>query len=157
MQTLQVSYLALLGAIVIAFLWGVNPFGTKIVLRDLPYELVLIISGLCYFSCIIALCVIKRERIQASVSKLRMKHVAILLASSILTAFIPNLIFVKLLKHNPTYIITALSYIAPVFTLIIAALFLHEKVTWQAIVGVVFIVFGAGIICFTSKTVGNAK
>jgi len=64
------------------------------------------------------------------------------------TIFLANLLFLEVLKYNNTYEVAAIGGIYPFFTLLLAYLFLKEKITVFGILGVILVVLGVVCISF---------
>ena len=76
-------------------------------------------------------------------------EVSVILFIVIFTIVISNYIFQNILKNNDTYIITALVYSSPIFTLLISYFFLSENIDFLGILGVILIT--SGIISIAIK------
>jgi drug/metabolite transporter (DMT)-like permease len=62
----------------------------------------------------------------------------------------------KGLKKHDSYIISALIYSSPIFTLLLACLFLNEQITYYGLLGVLFIVVGVGFISTNDYKIEDA-
>ena len=80
--------------------------------------------------------------IKSAKAKLTLKIFCIVAFSSIFTAFVANYLNVQLLRKHDSYIVTAITFSSPLFTLLLASLFLGEKVNIYGIIGVILIVVG---------------
>lgn len=144
------TYVILL-ALLVAFLWGVAPVIHKHVLKSISPHVVLIISGVSYITCLAIFAAIHQRKLIEGIKHIHAKYVLIIALTSIFTAFIANIIYLNVLKHQDSYIISALIYACPVFTLILAYVFLKEKVTLFGGLGVFFIILGVICIIFNEK------
>ena len=63
-------------------------------------------------------------------------------ALSIITVFVANLIYVYILKKHEGYVISALVYSSPAFSLLLTYLFLRQKITIYGMIGVLLVVLG---------------
>ena len=70
----------------------------------------------------------------------------ILVALSIFTAFLANIMYYYILKDHELSIISALIYSSPVFTLVIAYLFLKERLDIYGFSGIMAIIVGVILI-----------
>lgn len=132
-------------ALFVAFLWGLTPVIHKHVLSSIRPTTVMVLGGIMYFACIVAYAVYHRDALVHDVVNLTPSIVMWVAVASILTGFVANILYMYALKDEQSYVISALIYSSPAFTLLIAYLFLHEKLTIQGVVGVLLIV--AGVTC----------
>jgi drug/metabolite transporter (DMT)-like permease len=68
------------------------------------------------------------------------------IALSVFTIFMANMIYYYILKNHDSSIISALIYSSPVFTLIIAHLFLKERLDIYGVSGIFAIIIGVILI-----------
>ena len=135
-------------ALLIALLWAINPILIKYILDDgLDSRLVLALTSSIYFICMIVFVIWNwKPIVQSAKKKLTLQIFCIVAFSSIFTAFLANYLNVQLLKNHPSYIVTAITFSSPLFTLILASFFLGEMVNIYGIIGVVLIVVGIGMV-----------
>ena len=138
-------------SLLVAFVWGLSPILNKILIKDgLPVEFIFAAVAVCYAACVTVFIFCNRRLIMAGLRKASISQYAIIATIGVFSAFVGNLVFMKLLsKHNDSYVVTALTFISPVFTLALAYLFLKEEVTLVSGLGVLLVV--AGIIMVASK------
>ncbi len=138
-------------SLLVAFVWGLSPILNKKLIKDgLPVEFIFAAVAVCYALCVTVFILFNRRLIMAGLRKASMSHYATIVAIGVLSAFIGNIVFIKLLsKHRDSYVVTALTFISPVFTLALAYLFLKEEVTLISGLGVLLVV--AGIVMVASK------
>jgi uncharacterized membrane protein len=137
--------LPLLIALFVAFLWGTLPAVHKYVLGRHDPVSVIAVSAAIYAVCTIALVFWYWPRIKKDVATWRPRTFAILAANTIIAGFLANLLYMYVLKKHDSHIVSALVCISPVFTLLLAVLFLGERPTALGALGVVLIV--AGVVC----------
>ena len=129
-------------ALTVALLWGIVSIVHKYALHKIPVITLLAVNTIVYTLALTPLLVFNREKIMASLPALDAKLTIILVLTSIFCILIPNLIFLQILKQNNSYVVTALTYTAPIFTTILGYLLLKEKLTLATGSGVFFIVLG---------------
>ena len=138
-------------ALFISFLWGLSPVIHKYLLsgQDLHPETMLVIGGTLYSVCLVLYGWYKRKLVMHDVkSRMTWKSWLAVGLTSIVCGFVANMLYFFILKKHTSYIVSALIYASPLFTLILALLFLKEKVTAMGMVGVFFIVMGVVCIAF---------
>ena len=136
----------ILFALLISFLWGIQPVIHKHLLGKYNAVTIMLLSTLIYFILIIALSISKPREVSSDLNKMSVKDFMIIIFTSIITVFIANIIYYYVLKDHESSIISALIYSSPVFTLIIAYLFLKERLNKYSILGIIAIVFGVILI-----------
>jgi uncharacterized membrane protein len=132
-------------ALFVAFLWGLTPVIHKHVLQTLDPRLVMVIGSGLYFMVALLYGLYYRDAIAESLPNMTPATFLWIALASLLTGFIANLIYLYVLREEQSYIISALIFASPIFTLFVAALFLKEEITVQGFIGVVLIT--AGIVC----------
>jgi uncharacterized membrane protein len=132
-------------SLIISFLWGLSPTIHKKVLSDLHPHIVLVISGVVYFIALIVLMLYNIELLMKEGKKVRAKHLGWLAATTVGCTFFGSIIYYHVLSKHDSHVVTAIAYSSPVFTLILAYLFLNEKISLLGCIGVLMIV--AGVVC----------
>jgi len=136
-------------ALVISFLWGMQPVIYKYLLHKFNGSTIMLLSSFIYFVAVfITFFIIKNQDIIIKdIKKMNGKDLTVIICTSIFTAFLTNVIYFYILKDNESSIISALIYSSPVFTLIVSYLFLSEKLEAIGIIGILLGV--AGVICIS--------
>lgn len=136
-----------IASLFVAFLWGLNPIISKYILRDVEPDITLGIGAVIHLLLALIYAVGNNDSWSASLAKSNFtpKTVSLLLVSGIV-AFIPYLIFLRLLNKNDANIVTALTYVSPFFTAILAYYILKERFTVYSVTGIVMIVVGIILI-----------
>jgi drug/metabolite transporter (DMT)-like permease len=137
----EVIYIALC----IAFLWGLTPVIHKHVLNTVDKKVVMVLSGMFYFTALIIYAAINWNTIKTESKKLTVPSVFWIGFVALVAGFFANLIYYYILNKHDSYVVSALIYSCPVFTLILAYLFLKEKISMYGLAGVLLIVLG--VIC----------
>ena len=138
----------------VAFLWGATPTIHKHVLNKLQPSTVMAVGGLFYFSCLVLFSFYYWKDISSDLRKnASMMSIFWIASVSIIAGFIANLIYLFVLRKNNSYVISALIYSAPIFTLILSYFLLKEKVSFLGLVGVLLIV--GGIVCLAFNERGH--
>jgi len=133
-------------ALAISFLWGTQPVIHKHLLKKFTPITLMLVSSIVYFALLIVTSVIKNKEVIADFEKMTAKDLGILVALSIFTTFLANIMYYYILKDHESSIISALIYSSPVFTLAIAYLFLKERLDIYGVSGVMAIIVGVILI-----------
>lgn len=131
----------------IAVLWGVQPIVHKQLMckHRIDPKAVLVVGGMAYTACLLVFWMYFHRDVQSEVRRLPLSAIVIIAFLSIFTAFVANVVYLYVLRNNETYVVTALMYTSPVFTLVLAVLILREEVTLLGGLGAVLIL--AGVAC----------
>jgi len=138
-------------AILVSFFWGIQPIIHKILLTKLDPRIILVIGSVFYTLCLICFTIFNWSDLKREANKLNIRTVFIIGILSVITAFVANLIYLYILKKQESYIISALIYSCPIFTLILSYIFLKEKITPIGGVGVILIILGVICIVFNES------
>jgi drug/metabolite transporter (DMT)-like permease len=83
--------------------------------------------------------------------QLSIRDVCFIGFTSMITGFFASLIYFHILKKHESYVIAALIYSSPVFTLLISYFVLKEKVSYIGVAGVILIVSGVIMLALNEK------
>ena len=138
-------------ALLVSFLWGITPLVHKQLLNDIRTETILFLGGVLYFAALLAFSLYHRGIISKDIPKIDARHGAWLFIASVLAGFVTNMLYLYVLKKHSSYIISALIYSAPVFTMLIAWLGGLEVITGFGLLGTVLIILGVICISFSDN------
>ena len=65
-----------------------------------------------------------------------------------LISVLANFIYFYVIKHDNSYIVSAITYCSPLFTIFIAFLILNENFTFNSVIGITLIIVGASILSY---------
>lgn len=134
-------------ALFVGFLWGLAPIVHKILLKNIDFKLFMVLSSLTFFTCTCLFAAYFWKDLLAEKKKLNFANVAWIVITAIVTGFIANLIYLFVLKDNKSYVVSALIYCSPFFTLALSYLFLkNEKITYIGASGCILITLGVILI-----------
>jgi len=133
-------------ALLISFLWGVQPVIHKHLLKKYNHITIMLVSSIVYFALLIVTSIIKNKEVMADLQKMTARDLSILTALSFFTVFMANIIYYYILKDHESSLISALIYSSPVFTLIFAYLFLKERLDIYGLSGIFAIIAGVILI-----------
>ena len=152
-MTLSIPWFAAL-ALVVAFLWGIHPILSKTLLNKFDVASVMVFNNIAYFLAILVFSFYNRHLILKDARRVDMYDATIITTIAIAASFTANLIYYYVLKDHESSLISALVYSSPIFTLIVAYLFLKEQLTVMGVAGILLIV--AGVMCIAFND-GNYK
>ena len=145
---MEITTLAL--ALLVSFFWGLHPLVQRSLVLALDSEVVIVLGGLFYFAAVIVFALFNWKQLMRNSKKITTTHLLTICALSIITIFVANLIYIYILKKYEGYVISALVYSSPAFSLLLAYLFLRQAVNLYGAIGVLLIV--AGVICLAFNT-----
>lgn len=132
----------IMAAMLVSFLWGLSPIAYKHVLEYIDPMTLIAIQGTLYGIAFILFVIFFRKDLKHKLNTVTKKVMTIMFFAVIFTMIIPMVIFFYLLQKHESYIITALTYSSPIFTLILAYLLLNENITPVGVFGVFLVVLG---------------
>jgi drug/metabolite transporter (DMT)-like permease len=80
------------------------------------------------------------------INSIKAKELAILILLPIVALFFANYLYYNLLKSHESSLVVALVCSSPIFTLLLAYLFMNERLTKYGIAGVIMVSGGVGLI-----------
>lgn len=129
-----------------SFLWGLIPIIKKMILKSVSPIMSIALSSLIFSLGSIFLIFIYSNDVlkEYNDNKGKINYLSVigLVIFSTVLALIAEYVFLNLLTANNSYLIVALTYSSPLFTLILAYFILKEKITLYGTLGVLFIVIG---------------
>lgn len=137
----------------ISFLWGASPVIQRFLMttRPLSPETLMVFGSAIYFLCTAIYFVFNKAKIANEIASTSWTTLSIMIISGIFVGFVANLLYYKVIRSNTSYVVAALVFSAPFFTVLLSFLFLKEELTLLSILGVVCIV--VGIILLASAQV----
>ena len=138
-------------ALFVALLWGISPVIHKHVLKNVAPKVIMTVGSIFYFLCMCLFVIYNWEFLKNEVPKLDQMSLLWIAIASIISAFIANVLYFYILKKHDSYVVSALIYASPVFTLLLAVMLLKEKVNAYGIGGVLLIVTGVILMAFNER------
>lgn len=137
--------------LIISALWGSSAVLNKFILSHVHFATLMIVSGIAYTVCFLGLMIFYKDLWMKEVKKITGSILALILLTTVFTAFLPILLYYKLMSSNPSHIVVALTCAAPLFAFALSYYFLQEQITMWSIAGIVLIV--AGLICISMNKI----
>ena len=135
-------------ALFVSFLWGIQIILHKYILRKTNPYVIMIVGSIFYFVCISVFTIYNWTNLKDDIYNLDMQTIVLIGIAMIFATLLANLLYLLVLKDNDSYIVAALVYSSPVFTFLIAYLFLKEKVTIYGFIGFALIIAGILFLAF---------
>lgn len=137
----------------ISFLWGASPVIQRFLMTTqvLSPETLMVFGSAIYFLCTAVYFSFNIKKIVGEISLVSWKVLVIMIVSGIFVGFVANYLYYKVIRNNASYVIAALVFSAPFFTVLLSYLFLKEEITLLSSAGVFCIV--VGIVLLASSKV----
>jgi O-acetylserine/cysteine efflux transporter len=133
----------------IALLWSLSPILHKLIYRSgqIHPQTIVIIGGGFYLLALIVYALINFGTLQRDKGRLKIGTILLIAVTVILTTFVSNLCYVYAIKEYPAFLVTGISYTAPLFTVLFAWLFINEHgLSPLSYLGAALIVAGVGCL-----------
>ena len=137
----------LLMSLFISFIWGLSPVIQKHLLQKFDKRSLMLFYSSTNVLFVTLLLSFYNNKLYADIKSVNTYDIFMISTYTFFTIFLVNLLFLEVLKYNNTHEVAAIGGIYPFFTLLIAYLFLKEKITIFGFLGVLFIVLG--IVCIS--------
>uniref|UniRef100_A0A6C0I375 EamA domain-containing protein n=1 Tax=viral metagenome TaxID=1070528 RepID=A0A6C0I375_9ZZZZ len=139
----------LLTALFIAVLEGLAPIIHKHLLAQISPATLLVVGALAYFFCVFCFALYHKETLITEIPTISKRDWLIILGSTAITGFVVNILYYTILQNHESFVIAALIFCSPVFTMLILFLFMNHKLNGFSVLGVLSIVLGVICIAFS--------
>jgi len=141
-----IAYLIPLG-LFISLCWAISPIMHKYVLKrsGISPKTILILSTLFYTSCVAIFALIHWETVSKDLPKMDFAAWLIIGVTTVIAGFWANVLYFYMIRDNASSTVAALIYSSPIFTLLLAYIFINEMMSVLSLAGVLLIV--TGVIC----------
>lgn len=129
-------------ALVVSFLWGLQPLIQKKVLKSINPQTSIVIGGVLYVICLLIYGLLNRKVIGEDLPKITRRHLNYIVFSTVICGFLTSIIYQKLIQNHRSYVVIALTYSAPVFTVLLTEYYLNESTTGLTKLAVFLITIG---------------
>ena len=113
----------------------------------------MLISGLINVFLIVILSIYLKNDLLIDLKKITFRDTVILVCLPIFTVFIANIIYYYILKKHESSLVSAITYSSPAFTLVLAYLFLNERLDIYGLSGIFAII--AGVILISNNNTSS--
>jgi uncharacterized membrane protein len=135
-------------ALISGFMWGMAPVIHKVQLVKYQPITIMLLNSFTYAISMMLIVFFNYKMFMKDVNKIKYEDILIIILSSIGILVIGNLIYYYVLREHDSSLVSALIYSSPVFTLILAYIFLKERLSMYGYLGIFSILLG---IIFISK------
>lgn len=142
-------------ALFISACWGIQPVVHKYILGVIHPAMLISISSTIYFACMMGFAAYNWRTVKREYRKVTPRLFAIIALVTIVAAFVANLLYFFILRGHASYTTSALIYSSPFFTLLVAYLFLHERLTLYGTLGAGLIIAGVVLIAINDVKTGQ--
>lgn len=133
----------------IAILYGISAVTEKMALQVFTAKYVFIASGLLYGLAALVYMCFHFQEFQKHLRHPNMWHHSLVVISALLATIIPMYLWFHLLHDNDrVHVWTAITYSAPMFTLLFVYLLLDDKITGWNVLGVILVVIGVILLAY---------
>ena len=129
-------------ALFVSFLWGVAPVIHKVLLEKFDPAALMVFSAPFYLIALVIFAAFHTKSLSTQFRKTTLEQWIVIAITSIFTAFLANLLYFYILAKHKSFVVSTLIYTSPVFTLILAWLFLTENINAWGLFGVVLVFLG---------------
>lgn len=136
-------------SIIIAFFWSLSAILTKHLSLNLPAPILMFASSVLYASVTATyawFAVRKNRKLHWDDVRWTRKSVIAIVLLVVFGTFLPNILFLRLIKNHDASIVTALTYVSPIFTVVLGYLLFRERVSKWSIGGILLIVVGVMMV-----------
>jgi uncharacterized membrane protein len=138
MKDLFILYIALL----IAFLWGIQPICHKYLEKDIDFLSLFIITWIFSTIIIIVIFILHFDKVYKTFINITNKDIFIIIIIAF-TIIISKYLYFKIVYNYDVTVFSSLCYSSPLFTLILAYFLLNENISMQQTIGIFLILFGS--------------
>jgi transporter family protein len=136
-------------SLMVALLWGLAPVIHKYLLSSqVTAKTIMVVGGVAYFIVLLVYWLMYAQEVHSGIAKISWMDILLISIASVIMNFAAKLLYLYALKKQDSYIVSALVYSAPLFTLICAWLLLKERVTFWKMCGVMMIVGGIFLVSY---------
>lgn len=140
-------------ALLISFIWGATPIVHKYIFNSFSYmtaESMLVVGGLLYFVFSMCYFACNRKKVMGPLRQLPMPIIALMFATALI-GFLANYLYFNVIGKHASYLVSALIFSSPFFTLILSYLLLKEEITLTSLIAVILIVIGIIMLATSNK------
>lgn len=144
-------------AILISFLWGIQPVINKYLLERMDGITIMFITSIIYTICLLITGVFNYEIIIKDINNMNTNDYMWIIIITFFCIFVTNIIYYYILKDNKTSVISTLICISPIFTLIVAYFYINEQINIYAIIGILLTIIGVILILNNDDLITEEK
>ena len=129
-------------ALISALMWGIAPVIHKVLLVKYQPITIMLMNSFTYSICMMLIVFFNYKMFMKDMNKMKYDDAIVIMLSSIGILIVGNLIYYYVLREHNSSLVSALIYSSPVFTLILAYIFLKERLSMYGYLGIFSILLG---------------
>lgn len=133
----------------VSLLWGTGPVVHKYLLSKYKPLTIMFIETLIYLLLLFITVLFDYKEVMKDINKISFHDLIIFTLMSTFVFYLAYRLYYSILGDHKSSLISALIYSSPVFTLILAYLFLKERLSLYGYLGILFIILG--VICISQN------
>lgn len=134
-------------SVFVALLWAIGGIFQKQALSVISPTTLLVLGCIIYTPLVFLYGLYYRKHVIYEVKQLTPYLIGVITMFVALSMFYSIVLYYKLLQKHDVHKVTAVTFISPIFTLLLASLVLGERITLKSVVGVLLIV--GGVVCIS--------
>lgn len=146
-------------AIITAVLWSIPPIVQKVLVVETNPEIVLVFGAVVYVIVAAIYGFIHWDRIRVAIpTMMKPNFIAIAIFSTVVGAFLGNILFLNVLQNHASHIVVALAYASPLLVFLWnLTMTSSQAITWRSFVGILAVVFGCILLVIEDRKTKSAK
>lgn len=140
-------------ALLISFVWGATPIAHKYIFNSYAFmtpEAMIVYGGLAYFVFTMCYLSCNWNKVVAPLKKLPLLVLCLMTTTAIL-GFLANYLYFNVIGRHASYLVSALIFSSPFFTLILSYLLLKEDISPLSAGAVILIVVGIILLAISTS------
>lgn len=136
----------------ISFVWGATPIVHKYIFNSYTYmtpDTMLVVGGILYFVFTMSYFGCNKAKVIEPLKKLPLSIFA-LMGITALLGFLANYLYFNVIGKHASYVVSALIFSSPFFTLLLSYMLLNEDITLTSFIAVILIVVGIILLAISN-------
>lgn len=147
---MNITYIFL--GLLISFLWGIQPLIHKHLLNNYSSFTIIILTNVINTLLLLFIIPTNYDIFYTDLKKFNNMDYFWIIIVTLFTIFITNLLYYDVLKNHDSSIISGIVGSSPIFTLLLASIFLKENIDFISKLGIIFVIIGVFLIAFNNST-----
>lgn len=150
--------LPIIFAVITAILWSIPPIVQKVLVVETNPEIVLVFGAIVYVIVAAIYGVFHWDRIRTAIPIIMKPNlIALAIFSTVIGAFLGNILFLNVLQNHASHIVVALAYASPLFVFLWNVLMTNQIITWRSTIGILAVVLGCILLVIEDRKTKSAK
>lgn len=134
------------GSLFVAFLWALVTIIHVHVLHTLQSHTIILISSIATVLFAGIYCLYHKESIIDDFKNINAKLIFWICVTTFISVITANILYLELLKHHNTAVVTALTYSAPIIVLILSMILFKETISVYSCIGIFLVICGTILV-----------